>query len=97
MDHLIEYIDPELIVVTVMLYFTGSAMKKSHLIKDKYIPLIFGIVGIMVCAVWVIAAYPLNTGPEIASAAFTAVVQGVLSAGLSNYVNQIIKQGNKDK
>ena len=29
MNQVFEYIDPELIVVAVMLYFVGSAMKKS--------------------------------------------------------------------
>ena len=86
MNQVFEYIDPELIVVAVMLYFVGSAMKKSSLVKDKYIPLILGVVGILVCAVWVIA-----------TAIFTAVVQGTIAAGLSTYVNQIIKQGNKDQ
>lgn len=28
---------------------------------------------------------------------FTAIVQGILVAGLSNYVNQLIKQMNKDE
>lgn len=96
-NQVFEYIDPELIVVAVMLYFVGSAMKKSSLVKDKYIPLILGVVGILVCAVWVIATYPIKTGKEIATAIFTAVVQGTIAAGLSTYVNQIIKQGNKDQ
>ena len=30
-------------------------------------------------------------------AVFTAIVQGILMAGLSNYVNQIIKQTNKNE
>ena len=34
---------------------------------------------------------------EIAMAVFTAIVQGILVAGLSTYVNQIIKQHNKEE
>lgn len=30
-------------------------------------------------------------------AIFIAIVQGILMAGLSTYVNQIIKQANKDE
>ena len=34
---------------------------------------------------------------DIAMAIFTAVTQGILIAGLSTYVNQIVKQTNKDE
>ena len=37
------------------------------------------------------------TGQQAAMAVFTAVTQGILVAGLSNYVNQIIKQGQKSE
>ena len=30
-------------------------------------------------------------------AVFTAIVQGILVAGLSTYVNQVIKQSNKNE
>ena len=40
---------------------------------------------------------PLGNGQEIAMAIFIAIVQGILMAGLSTYVNQIIKQANKDE
>ena len=45
----------------------------------------------------VLATSPLGNGQEIAMAVFTAIVQGILMAGLSNYVNQIIKQANKNE
>ncbi len=34
---------------------------------------------------------------DIAMAIFTAITQGILIAGLSTYVNQIVKQANKDE
>ena len=37
----------------------------------------------------------IETAKEGAMAVFTAVTQGILVAGLSNYVNQIIKQIHK--
>lgn len=37
----------------------------------------------------------VSTGQQAAMAVFTAVTQGILVAGLSNYVNQIIKQTQK--
>ena len=67
----------------------------SESIKDKYIPLILGVIGIAFSSVWVIATLPLKNLQDIAMAVFVAGVQGILVAGLSTYVNQIIKQLNK--
>ena len=95
MEQIMNYVKPELIVVAVVLYFVGMGLKKAEAVADKYIPLILGGVGIVLCAVWVLATGPLSTGQDIAMAVFTAIVQGILVAGLSTYVNQIIKQINK--
>lgn len=65
--------------------------------KDKYIPLILGGVSIVLCAIWVLATSEVCTGQQAAMAVFTAVTQGILVAGLSNYVNQIIKQTQKSE
>ena len=97
MEQIMNYVKPELIVVTVVLYFLGMWLKTTQAIKDKYIPLILGVIGIALCAVWVLATCPLATGQNIAMAVFTAIVQGVLVAGLSTYVNQIVKQIGKDE
>lgn len=70
-------------------------LKQTQVVKDKYIPMILGIGGIFLCAIWVLATSPLGNGQEIAMAVFTAIVQGILMAGLSTYVNQMIKQTNK--
>lgn len=95
MEQIINYVKPELVIVAVVLYFIGMGLKKAQTIKDKYIPLILGAGGILLCAIYVIATSPLGTVQEIAMAVFTAIVQGILVAGLSTYVNQVIKQVNK--
>ena len=95
MEQIMNYVKPELIVVAVVLYFVGAGLKKAQAIPNKYIPIILGATGIVICAVWVVATCPLNTGQNIAMAIFTAIVQGILVAGLSTYVNQIIKQAQK--
>lgn len=92
-----NYIKPELIVVAIALYFLGLWLKQAAFIKDKYIPLVLGIVGIFVCGIWVMATATFATGQDIALALFTAIVQGILVAGLSTYANQIIKQIWKDE
>lgn len=95
MEKVLNYVKPELVVVALVLYFIGGGLKKSQTVKDKYIPLILGMIGIFICATWVVATSPLSTMQEIAMAIFTSIIQGVLVAGLSTYVNQIIKQLNK--
>ncbi len=90
-----NYVKPELIVVAFVLYFLGVALKQAQAVKDKYIPLILGGVSMVLCAVWVMATSEVCTAKEGAMSVFTAVTQGILVAGLSNYVNQIIKQIRK--
>ena len=94
---IMNYIKPELIVVAIVLYFVGLGIKKAESIKDKYIPCILGILGIALAAIWVFANSPIGTVQEVLMAVFTSIVQGLLVAGLSTYVNQIIKQTSKSE
>ena len=95
MEQILNYVKPELLVVAVVLYFIGMGLKKAQTFKDKYIPLILGGIGIVLCAIWVLGTSPFKTGQDIAMAIFTAIVQGILVAGLSTYINQVVKQSNK--
>ena len=95
MEQIMNYVQPELIVVALVLYFIGMGLKKAEAVPDKYIPLILGGIGVVLCAIWVLATCPLDSGQNIAMAIFTAIIQGILVAGLSTYVNQIIKQVQK--
>ena len=97
MEQLTSYIKPELMIVTVILYFIGVWLKQIQTLKDKYIPFILGAIGIVLCAVWVLATSPLRTGQEVAMAVFTALVQGILVAGLSTYVNQTDRKNGISK
>ena len=92
MEQIMNYVKPELVVVAVVLYFIGIGLKKSETVADKYIP---AIVGVVVCGIYVVATCDLKGTQNIAMAIFTAIVQGILVAGLSNYVNQVFKQLNK--
>lgn len=96
MEQIINYVKPELLVLSVVLYFIGFGLKKTQTLPDKYIPVILGVVGIILCAIWVVATSPLGTGQETAMAIFTAIVQGILVTGLSVYVNQTVKQLGKN-
>lgn len=92
-----DYIKPELIVVAIVLYIVGIGLKKSVAVLDKYIPIILGGLGVAVCGIYVFATSSLGTPQEIALAVFTTLVQGILVAGASTYVNQVVKQLNKEE
>ncbi len=92
---IMNYVKPELIVVAIVLYIIGEGLKKTESIQNKYIPYILGICGIALSTIWVLANSPIGTMQEILMAAFTSIVQGILVAGLSTYVNQLIKQAKK--
>ena len=92
-----DYIKPELIVVALVLYFAGRWIKQSETVKDRFIPLINGGLGIAICGIYVLATSTCQSGQEIFMAIFTAITQGILLAGLSTYVNQIIKQMGRDE
>lgn len=97
MEAILNYVKPELMVVAVVLYFAGLALKKTERISDKYIPVILGIFGIMLALLYVIATSTVTGIQDILLAVFTAIIQGILCAGLSTYVNQTIKQLGKEE
>lgn len=97
MEEMISDVKPELLVVSVVLYLVGIALKKTDRIKDKYIPLILGGAGILLCGIWVLSTSQLTGVQSIAMAVFTSIVQGILVAGLSTYINQTVKQIKKEE
>ena len=97
MEQITNYVKPELVVVAIVLYFVGMALKQAQTVKDKYIPLILGGISIAICATYVFATSSCSTPQDIVMAIFTAITQGILIASLSTYVNQIVKQANKDE
>lgn len=96
MNNILEYVKPDLVVVSIVLYLLGVAMKQSEAISDKYIPLLLGIFGVFAAALYVFATSEMQTVQDVLLAVFTSFVQGVLVAGLSTYVNQLFKQLKKN-
>lgn len=91
-----QYVKPELVVVAIVLYFVGLGISKSE-IKNKYIPFILGAIGIALALLWVLATSTFDGWQSVLLAIFTAIVQGVLVAGLSNYIDQLFKQAKKSE
>lgn len=90
-----NYLKPELLVLVPVLYLVGMAIKKSNM-KDSVIPFLLGATGVFLAIMWVLATTPITSYQEMLMAIFTAITQGILCAGASVYVNQLIVQKNKD-
>lgn len=84
-----EFVKPELLVLIPVLYFVGAGLKRSET-KDKYIPYALGFVSVGLAALYVCGSEGITL-----IGVFTAITQGVLCAGASVYVNQLIKQRRK--
>lgn len=92
-----EYIKPELLILAVVLYFVGMGIKNTELIKDKYIPIILGVAGVLISGIYIVATSTINGYQEVLTVIFTSIVQGILVAGASVYIDQVIKQSNKEE
>lgn len=94
-DIIKDFIKPELVILIPMLYIAGMGLKKTSILKDKFIPLTLGATSIILSGLYLFATTEITGSKEIAMALFTAITQGVLIAGASVYANQIYKQISK--
>nr|DAU98165.1 MAG TPA: holin [Caudoviricetes sp.] len=97
MEVLMNYVKPELVILAVALYLIGLGLKKTELIKDKFIPAALGLIGVALAALYVLATSHFGGASDILMAIFTSIIQGILCAGLSTYVNQMVKQLGKNE
>lgn len=96
MEEIMSYVKPELLILVPVLYFIGAALKRSA-VPDKWIPLSLGGAGVILAVLYVLATSPLDGWQSGTMAAFVALTQGILAAGLSVYVNQVAKQAGKEE
>lgn len=89
-----EYIKPELLVLVFVMWLIGLGIKKSKL-KDAVIPYILGGISVLLCVLWIVGTSDFTSYKDVILAIFTSIVQGILIAGLSVYVNQCVKQVKK--
>jgi len=93
-----EFIKPEMLILIPVLYAIGTFLKSTLLIKDKFIPLFLGVLGIILAVVWVLATESMATMQDGLMAAFVAITQGILCAGASVYINQtVVVQPKKEE
>ena len=70
-----DYVKPELLIVTAVLYFFGIALKQAEFIKDKYIPITLGATGIIICGIWVTSTAHFAGAQDVLTAVFASVTQ----------------------
>ncbi|MBE7048669.1 MAG: hypothetical protein E7393_04795 [Ruminococcaceae bacterium] len=90
-----EFIKPELLILIPVLYLLGASMKKSA-VPDRYIPWTLGLAGVVLSLLFMVASTDLSGLQSIFLAFFSSITQGVLVAGASVYVNQLVKQAGKE-
>ena len=95
MEEIMNYVNPELLVLVPVLYFVGEALKKHTVINTAWIPAINGLLGIVLAALYIIATSELTTYQSVAMAVFTAIVQGIIVSGLATYGYELIKNTGK--
>lgn len=79
-----NYISDQALILIPVIYILGLFLKKSTVVKDKYIPLILLFFGI--------ALSLLLVGLNV-----QGVIQGILVSGTAVFANQIIKQSLKQE
>lgn len=89
-----EFIKPELLVLIPALYLIGTALKNSE-VNNKHIPWVLGVISVIFSTIVVISLTNIASFTEVLMAIFSGFTQGVLCAGASVYVNQIVKQASK--
>ena len=89
-----EFIKPELLIMIPVLYLIGMALKKSQ-VADKHIPWILGIASVILSLLFVVSTSVINSWQETLMIIFTGTTQGILCAGASVYINQLVKQSGK--
>lgn len=94
-NYIIQFIRPELLLLIPVCYLIGYGIKKSELGIDKWIPFILGGISIVLSLLYLLATSDVETYKDVILVIFTSITQGILTAGCSVYVNQLIKQYNK--
>lgn len=97
-DIIVQYIRPELLILVIILYLIGTAIKHTKYIRDELIPFILGVLSVLMSAVYILSVSPAPSGyQEVLSLVFNIVIQGICCAAAAVYFNQNVKQYKKLK
>jgi len=87
-----SYIDPGLLVLVPVLYIIGMAIKKFKRFNTAYLPIVLGILGILLSAMYFYTQLEISDLKQLLELIFNSFIQGILAAGASVYFNQLKKQ-----
>lgn len=87
-----DYVRPEMLILIPALVVIGKIFSDADMVKNKYIPMLLGISGVVLSALCTISLYGLSL-----DGIFSGIVQGILCAGTAVYGNQIYKQLGKEE
>lgn len=87
-----SYIDPGLLILVPVIYIIGIGLKKMQRFNSAYLPLILGIIGVLLSAMYFFIDLQVNNIKDVIEYIFNSLVQGILAAGASVYFNQMKKQ-----
>ena len=82
---ILDYILQERLILIPVLYVLAEIIKMTELIKNKYIPLIVLVLGVLLSLM--LGGFTVTDN----------IIQGVLVAGATVLTNQIIKQSQKEE
>lgn len=86
-----DYIKPELLILIPVLIGIGVGLKSST-VDNRLIPVILGIFGIGLTALWTLGTdWPADPSKWML-AIFSIITQGIIVAAVAVYGNQVAKQ-----
>ena len=91
-----DFIEAELYILVPVLYAVGWILKKSTAVKDRWIPIILGVLGVVLAVVYKVGIYSPTDGKTLLQILYAGFTQGILCAAGSVYTNNIVKQLKKD-
>lgn len=93
--NIMELITPSLVIVVVALVACGKIIKETS-VKNNYIPLILGCLGIIASTVITIAeAGGAGNAYGWMSLVANGILRGIIAAAMAVYGNQLWKQGTE--
>ena len=95
MEELTQYIKADFAVLVAVLYCIGRGLKAIQRFPNQFIPLALTFCGIGLACLSVVSRYA--SYGNWAAALFEGVVQGVLCAGMSVYLNEVIAHCSSNK
>lgn len=89
MEIISQYIEPQYAILVAVLYCVGGVIKRTDAVNCRWIPAVLTLIGIGLAA---LNTFGSGAYDSVAAGLYQSVGQGVLCAGMSVYLNQLIKQ-----